>query len=170
MNPSPGIDRFGPEVAAGETVLDVACGAGRHSRWFAARGHSVIALDRDLSGVEDLRDEPYVELVELDLEDGGPVPVPSRSCAAVVVTNYLWRPLLDELVQLIAPGGWLLYETFAEGQERFARPTNPEHLLQRGELLDVAFRNDLVVVAYEDLVVDAPAPAAVQRIAATPSG
>jgi SAM-dependent methyltransferase len=166
MNPSAWIERFGVSVEPGGLVCDVACGAGRHTRWFAARDHAVVALDRDLSGVADLRDDPKVELVECDLEVGAPMPVAAGRCAAVVVTNYLWRPILDDVVGLLAPDGWLLYETFAVGNERFGRPSNPEFLLQAGELLDLARRHALRVVAYEDVVVEQPRPACVQRIAA----
>ena len=166
MNPSPWITRFGPSVATGGTVLDIACGGGRHTRWFAERGHRVVAVDRDLSGIADLRDVPQVELIEFDLEAGETVPVQPGSCAAVVVTNYLWRPILDDLVALVVPGGWWLYETFAVGNEQFGRPTNPDYLLGHGELLQVARRHGLHVVAYEDVVIDEPRPAAVQRLAA----
>jgi SAM-dependent methyltransferase len=169
MRPSAWIERFGVSVPANGRVCDVACGAGRHTRWFAARGHPVVALDRDLSGVADLRDDPALELIVYDLEIGAPIPVAPGSCAAVVVTNYLWRPILEELVVLLAPDGWLLYETFAVGNERFGRPANPDYLLRPGELLDLAARHSLHVVAYEDVVVQEPRPAAVQRIAATRS-
>jgi SAM-dependent methyltransferase len=163
---SPWIERFGTMVAPGGPVCDVACGGGRHTRWFAEHGHPVTALDRDLTGVADLQDDPAVELVQCDLEAGAPVPVAASSCAAVVVTNYLWRPMLDSLVALLAPGGWLFYETFAVGNERHGSPRNPEFLLRPGELLDLAARHALHVVAYEDLEVDAPRAACVQRIAA----
>jgi SAM-dependent methyltransferase len=166
MNASPWIERFGPSVASGGRVCDVACGSGRHTRWFVERGHPVVALDRDLVGVTDLREDARVELVECDLEVGAPVPVSPSSCAAVVVTNYLWRPILDELAELLAPGGWLLYETFAVGNERHGQPSNPDYLLRPGELLELASRHALRVVAYEDLEVDVPRPACVQRIAA----
>ena len=166
MNPSPWITRFGPAVATGGPVLDVACGGGRHTRWFLEHGHRVVAVDRDLSGVADLRDDPRVELVEVDLEAGETAPVQPGSCSAVVVTNYLWRPILDDLVARVAPGGWWLDETFAVGNEQFGRPTNPDYLLRRGELLEFAHRHDLHVVAYEDVIVDEPKRAAVQRIAA----
>jgi SAM-dependent methyltransferase len=146
-------------------VLDVACGGGRHARWFAARGHPVTLVDRDLAGVADLAGDPRVELVEHDLENGSPWPLAGREYAAVVVTNYLFRPILPELVRAVETGGWLLYETFAAGNERYGRPTNPDFLLRPGELLD-AVRGELRVVAYEDVVVERPRPAAVQRIAA----
>ena len=147
-------------------MLDVACGGGRHTRWFVARGHPVTAVDRDLSGVADLTDDARVELVERDLEDGSPWPFEVRAFAAVVVTNYLYRPILADVVRSVAAGGWLLYETFAVGNEEYGRPTNPDFLLRPGELLD-AVAGALRVVAYEDVVVAEPRPAAVQRIAAT---
>lgn len=172
MKPSAWVERFGPSVPTSARVCDVACGGGRHTRWFAARGHDVLAIDRDLSGVADLADtDPTeglrVELLEADLEDGAPPPIPSRAFGVVVVTNYLWRPILGALVDAVAPGGLLLYETFAVGNERFGRPTNPDFLLRRNELLELALAHDLVVVAFEDVEVDLPRPAVVQRIAAT---
>jgi SAM-dependent methyltransferase len=153
-------------VAAGGRVLDVACGGGRHTRWFAGRGHPVTAVDRDLEGVADLAADPRVRIVEHDLEDGSPWPLASEQFAIVVVTNYLHRPILGDLVAAVEDGGWLLYETFAAGNERYGRPTNPDFLLQPGELLD-AVRGTLRVIAYEDVIVELPRPAAVQRIAAT---
>jgi len=166
--PSAWVTRFGASVAPGGEVLDVACGGGRHTRWFLDRGHSVVAIDRDLSGVADLGVRG-VELVEFDLEVGAPLPTAGRTFAAVIVTNYLWRPILDDLVRAVAPGGWLLYETFARGNERFGHPTNPDFLLRPGELLELARAHALHVVAYEDVVVDVPRPAAVQRLAASRS-
>ncbi len=167
MNPSPWIERFGASVPQPGPVLDVACGGGRHTRWFAARGYDVVAIDRDLTGVADLVGDARIELVEADLEDGSAFPVSARAFAAVVVTNYLWRPILDAIADAVAPGGCLLYETFAFGNERLGRPTNPDFLLRRNELLELALRHALTVVAYEDLEVDTPRPAVVQRLAAT---
>lgn len=169
MNASAWIERFGSHVAPPGPVLDVACGAGRHSRWFASRGYDVVAVDRDLAGVRDLVEAPNVELIETDLEDGSPFPCAARSFGAVIVTNYLWRPILDAIGDAVAEGGCLLYETFAAGNERFGRPTNPDFLLRRNELLDLALRHGLVVVAYEDVEVASPRTAVVQRIAAVRS-
>jgi SAM-dependent methyltransferase len=165
-NASAWVIRFGAGVPVTARVCDVACGGGRHARWFAARGHHVVALDRDLGGVADLAHDPRVELVEVDLEDGSPFPVAARSCGAVVVTNYLWRPILGAIADAVAPGGVLIYETFAMGNERLGRPTNPDFLLRRNELLELALEHDLAVVAFEDLEVEHPRPAVVQRIAA----
>jgi SAM-dependent methyltransferase len=171
VKPSPWIERFGASVPTTARVCDVACGGGRHTRWFAERGHHVVAIDRDLSGVTELGDTDFteglhVELVEADLEDGTPPPIPSRAFGVVVVTNYLWRPILDAVVDGVAAGGMLLYETFAVGNERFGRPTNPDFLLRRNELLGVALAHGLVVLAFEDVEVETPKPAVVQRIAA----
>jgi SAM-dependent methyltransferase len=163
--PSPWIVRFADLVPAGGRVVDLACGGGRHTRLFVERGHRVLAVDRSLEGLGPLASHPLVEALEVDLEDGRPLPVAPASCDGVVVTRYLHRPLLPALVDAVAPGGSLLYETFAVGNERFGRPTNPAFLLRPGELLNVA-TGRLRVVAYEDLVVDEPRPAAVQRIAA----
>jgi SAM-dependent methyltransferase len=153
-------------VPSADRVCDVACGGGRHVRWFAARGHDVVAIDRDLSGVAALADDPRVELIEVDLEDGSAPPLPSRAFGAVVVTNYLWRPILGAVVDAVAPGGLLIYETFAVGNERLGRPTNPDFLLRRNELVELALAHGLVVVAFEDVEVEQPKPAVVQRIAA----
>lgn len=146
-------------------MLDLACGAGRHTRFFADRGHPVVAVDRDLRGIKDLHTNPLIEVHELDLEDGRPFPFAGRRFGAVVVANYLYRPVLGNLVEAVGPGGALIYETFARGNERFGTPKNTNFLLEHGELLDVA-RPALEVVAYEDLEVELPKPAAVQRIAA----
>lgn len=145
-------------------MLDVACGSGRHARHFLALGHAVTAVDIDLDRVRDLSHTSRIELVEADLE-AGPWPLSGRAFAAVVVTNYLWRPLFPELLAAVEMGGVLLYETFAEGNERFGRPTNPAHLLAPGELLE-RVRGILEVIAYEHGVVNYPRPAVVQRIAA----
>lgn len=155
-------------MPAGGAVLDVACGGGRHTRFFRDRGHPVSAVDRDTGGVADLRDHPGVDIVEFDLEVGAPVPFRGRAFDGVVVTNYLHRPILPDIVGAVAAGGVLLYETFARGHERFGRPDRPDFLLEPGELL-AAVAGRLRVVAYEDLILDDPGPKAVQRIAAVRS-
>jgi len=168
---SPWITRFAGLVPPGAAVLDVAAGAGRHSRLFVGLGHPVTAVDRDVSRlVEDGRPSGpdlagCLEVIEADLETGGPFPLAGRRFGGVVVANYLHRPLLAVLVAAVAPGGVLLYDGFAAGNERFGRPRRPEFLLRPGELLE-AVAGELRVVAYEDLVVDGPRPAARQRIAA----
>lgn len=162
---SPWVLRFADHVPAGGRVLDLACGAGRHTRLFLERGCRVLAVDRDLSGLSDLRGVANLETWEIDLEGGGGRPLAGRQFDAVVVVNYLHRPLLADLVSAVAPGGLLLYETFAAGHERFGRPRNPDYLLRPGELLE-AVRGRMRVLAYEDVEVSEPRPAAVQRIAA----
>ena len=162
---SPWVVRFASLIPRTGPVLDVASGAGRHTRWFLDQGHDVVAIDRDVSGLDDIREHDRLEVVEVDLENGEPFPLAQRRFAGVVVTNYLYRPLLDQLVSAVGAPGALVYETFAVRNERLERPRRPEFLLRPGELVDVV-RGRLRVVAFEDLVVDDPRPAAVQRIAA----
>ena len=161
------VERFLAGVPDGGVVLDIACGAGRHLRRALERGHAVVGLDRDVSGLADLAGRGDVEILAHDLEAAGGLDLPTaeRRFGGVIVTNYLFRPLLTRLAGLVAPDGILIYETFARGQERFGKPSNPDFLLAPGELLE-AVRGRLRVVAYEDLVVDEPRPAAIQRLCA----
>ena len=133
--PSDWIQRFGALVPSGAAVLDVASGSGRHSRWFAARGARVTAIDRDAQALEGL--DSVARVVQADIETG-PWPLPGEGFDAVVITHYLWRPLWPVLLRSLKPGGWLLVETFAWGHERLGRPRNPDFLLRPGELLEVA--------------------------------
>jgi SAM-dependent methyltransferase len=151
-----------------ETVLDVACGGGRHLRLARARGFDVIGIDRDLSGVRDLEGAAGCALIEADLEDGAVWPLGSRRFDAVVVTNYLWRARLSDIVAAVADDGVLIYETFGAGQSRHGRPTNPDFLLRPGELLE-AVRGQLVPLAYENVTLDQPVRI-VQRILAAGPG
>jgi SAM-dependent methyltransferase len=160
--PSAWVEKWAPLIRPGGAVLDVACGSGRHARYLARLGFEVTGVDRDASLFGDA--PPSVELVEADIEDG-PWPFSGRRFDGIVVTNYLHRPLLPILVDSLEPGGVLVYETFAQGNERFGKPSNPAFLLAPGELLETV-RGRLRVVAYEDRVVEHPRPAAVQRVCA----
>ena len=163
--PSDWVRRFAGLVPAGGPVLDLACGSGRHARLFLALGHPVTALDRDLSGLADIAGAGGLEAIAADLEAGRPWPLGERRFAGVVVANYLHRPLFPAIVAAVAPGGVLIYETFAVGNERFGRPHNPDHLPRPDELIAVV-AGHLDVIAYENLELSEPRPAMVQRIAA----
>lgn len=167
MEPSPWIARFAHLIRPGGVVLDVACGAGRHLRHLAALGHPVTGIDRDLSGVADLSRVEGFELMEADIEDQAWPLESARRFDAVVVANYLHRPLWGVLAGSLSDDGVLIYETFAVGNERWGRPSNPAFLLRPGELLEVAAEHGLTVVAYEHGSVTAPRPAMVQRLCAT---
>lgn len=158
--PSAWVRRWSHLVPTGGTVLDVACGHGRHLRWFAARGHAVTGVDRSPEAIAAVAG--LGRAVEADIENG-PWPFAGERFDAVVVTNYLWRPLLPQIVASLADGGVLIYETFATGNETVGRPSRPDFLLHHGELLQVCA--DLHVVAYEDGFCDAP-ERFVQRIVA----
>ncbi|WP_087752284.1 class I SAM-dependent methyltransferase [Paraburkholderia caledonica] len=163
--PSRWVRQWAHLVAADGAVLDVASGAGRHARFFASLGHPVTAIDRDAAALNALADEPLVTTVMADIENA-PWPLAADAqFAAVVVTNYLHRPLFPQLIRSLAPGGVLVYETFAQGNERVGKPSNPAFLLAPGELLDVV-RARLRVVAFQDGFVAQPRPAYVQRICA----
>jgi SAM-dependent methyltransferase len=158
--PSEWIVRWSHLLAADATVLDVACGAGRHMQWFAGRGHPVTGVDRSPEATEAAG--AFGQAITADIESGL-WPFAGQTFGAVVVTNYLWRPRMADIVAAVAPGGVLLYETFAAGNETVGKPSRADFLLQPGELL--AACADLRVVAYEDGFLPEPARF-VQRIAA----
>ena len=170
LAPSPWVQRWSHLVPAGASVLDVACGSGRHVRWFAARACHVTGVDRDAAALAELH--AVADLHVADIE-AAPWPLPGRRFDAVVVTNYLWRPLMPTLVASVADAGVMIYETFSLGNETVGKPSNPDFLLRPGELLALAA--GLRVVAYEDGFLDTP-ERFVQRLvavreprAATPS-
>ncbi len=158
--PSEWVQRWSHLVPEGANVLDVACGGGRHIAWFAERGCRVTGIDRDAAAVEPMRG--VAEILVADIENG-PWPLHGRSFDAVVVTHYLWRPLLPTLVGSLAEGGVLIYETFADGNQAVGKPSNPDFLLQPGELLRAA--QGLEIVAYENGFLETPSRY-VQRITA----
>lgn len=164
LAPSAWVRRWTHLVRAGGTVLDVACGSGRHMRWFASIGHRVTGIDRSPQAVA--ASAAYGPALQADMEQG-PWPLMEvgapKTFDALVVTNYLWRPLLPTLLASLNEGGVLIYETFAAGNETVGRPSRPDFLLQPGELLDVC--RSLHVVAYECGFLDQP-ERFVQRIAA----
>ena len=158
--PSDWVRRWSTLAPPGSTALDVACGAGRHLRWMHQHGHPTVGVDRSADAVAACA--AWGEIHCADIEDG-PWPFAGRQFGAVIVTNYLWRPLLPILVNSVAPGGVLIYETFASGNETVGRPARADFLLQPGELLAACAA--LRTVAYEDGFLDPPARF-VQRIAA----
>lgn len=155
--PSPWVVQWAPRVKHGP-VLDVACGGGRHARYFRDLGFEVVAVDREPLALEEIR------FLKADLEDGSPWPFAGEKFGAIVVTNYLHRPLFPHLAASLDEGGVLIYETFMLGNERFGRPSNPDFLLRPGELLE-AFK-ELQVLGFEEGPVERPKPAVTQRICA----
>lgn len=155
--PSDWVLRWAPLITQG-TVLDLACGSGRHSRLFLERGLKVVAVDREPQHV------PGAHFLQADLEDGSPWPLPGKRFEGIVVTNYLHRPLFGILEESLAEGGVLIYETFMLGNERYGRPSNPAFLLRPGELRE-AFRK-LTRKGYEEGPITHPKHAMIQRLCA----
>ena len=163
---SPWVMRFIVGVPPGGTLLDLACGGGRHIRAGLAAGLDVLGIDRDLSRAADLAGRPGVRLIAADLEAGDPLPLEGVRFAGVVVTNYLWRPILPDILAAVARDGILIYETFALGNQRFGKPSNPDFLLRPGELLEaVAADGALTPIAYEHVTLVKP-QRVVQRVVA----
>lgn len=158
------VRRFLPLVAPGGTVLDYACGSGRHARLFVAQGFRVVAVDRNAEALATLAGVPGIETRSEDLE-GDAWPFAGQCFDAVVVTNYLFRPRFADLLDCVAPGGVLVYETFMQGNERFGRPASPEFLLRPGELLE-SIGAGFTIVAFEQGGVERPRQAVVQRVCA----
>jgi SAM-dependent methyltransferase len=156
--------RWAVQVGAGP-VLDLACGEGRHSRVFAAQGREVLAVDRSAAALSALAGVHGVRTLQADLENGSPWPLAGQRFAAVLVTNYLHRPLFPLIQASLSPGGMLIYETFMLGNERFGKPSNPDFLLQAGELW-TAFGAELEVRAFEQGFQAQPKPAMIQRLCA----
>jgi SAM-dependent methyltransferase len=167
-SPSPWVLRFAPLTGPGARVLDVACGAGRHARVFASRGCKVEAVDRDSAALATLEGVPEIHTRLADLEHAG-WPYAAGEFDAVVVTNYLYRPLFAALINSLNASGVLIYETFMAGNEQFGKPSNPDFLLRPGELLELT-GNALEIVAFEQGYMELPKPAMMQRLAAVKPG
>ena len=163
--PSAWVLRFAPQIRAGGTILDLACGGGRHARWLAGQGWRVEAVDRDAAALARLSGVGGVTVRVADLEHGT---WPYRGCRfdGIVVTNYLHRPLLPLIEGALAEGGGLIYETFMTGNERFGKPSNPDFLLRSQELLELTSAAGLRVLAFEEGEVSEPRLAVTQRICA----
>ncbi|MFN3232324.1 MAG: methyltransferase domain-containing protein [Alphaproteobacteria bacterium] len=165
--PSPWVVKYAADIIRGGDVLDLACGGGRHTRHLLERGYRVMALDINIDGLSDVVDDPGLAVMEVDLENG-PWPLGNADFDAVIVTNYLWRPLFPRIREAVRPGGRVIYQTFAEGNERFGKPSNPDFLLKEGELKD--WFSDWDIVAYEHGEVTGPRPAVKQSICAIRPG
>ena len=163
-SPSAWVVRWSSQIDKPGPVLDLACGSGRNAKWLQAQGYEVIGLDRDRTALASLA--PGIEGIVVDLEDGSPWPLGNRQFKGIVVTNYLYRPLFPSIHGALADRGTLIYETFALGNERFGRPSNPDYLLRHGELLEFCRDRGLVALAYESVKVDMPRPAMIQRMVA----
>lgn len=163
--PSPWVVRHAQSIPARGKVLDLACGSGRHARFLAGLGYPVLAVDRDAEALAGLSAIEGITTRQLDLE-GEEWPLAGQVFDGIVVTNYLWRPRLPDVLALLAPGGVLIYETFMVGNAAYGKPSNPDFLLQAGELRQLAAAAGLREVDYAEGYVASPKPAMRQAICA----
>jgi len=161
LAPSAWVVRWAPLITHG-TVLDLACGGGRHAKFFLGRNLKVTAVDREARVI------PGVRFIQADLENGSPWPLAGEQFEGVVVTNYLNRKIFPEILRALKPQGVLIYETFMVGNERYGKPSNPEFLLRPGELLESC--RGLTVKGFEEGEVAEPKPAMIQRLCAVQEG
>lgn len=164
-SPSPWVERWAPLVQESGSILDLACGGGRHGRLFLGKGYNVTFLDKDVSALKDLLKMDGAEVIETDLETGEPFKLRGRKFDGVVVTCYLHRPIFQDILDLLAPKGVLIYETFAKGNEAYGHPAREAYLLDEGELL-ARLDNRFVVRAYEHGFDPDPKPGIRQRVCA----
>ena len=145
------------------TVLDLACGAGRHTRLLIETGRRVIALDYNIRQLEYLSGEDSLTIIRHNLEVKNSWPFNPLTFDGIIVTNYLYRPLYSCIIDALAVNGVLIYQTFAVGNEKYGRPRNPKYLLKEDELLEV-FGKKLNVVDYSHGYIKKPSPAVIQSI------
>ena len=150
-------------ISPGGSVLDLACGSGRHTSFLLKRGNNVTALDRDISQLKDVPETKNLKILEHDLEGALRWPFAPQAFDGIIVANYLYRPLFSEIVKSLAPQGILIYQTFAVGNEKYGHPRNPQYLLSKDELLQV-FGKRLHVVKYSHGLIKRPFPAVMQSI------
>lgn len=162
--PSPWIVKHAPLIAKEGRVLDLACGNGRHAICLAKQGYRVDAIDRDAQALSSMLGVDNINASIADFEAGG-WPDSERRYDGLIVSRYLYRPLLLTLAEMLNPGGVLIYETFMMGNEHYGKPSNPDFLLQPDELLEV-YSPALTIVAFEQGEQKTPRPAVMQRICA----
>ena len=168
------VTQHAPKIPRGGRVMDYACGHGRHTFWLASQGYEVLAIDQNqdaLAAIAEKADQLGlpVKTQVIDLEENNWSLAGSEHAKAydgLIVTNYLYRPFLPRLPELLKDHGVLIYETFAQGNEVFGKPSSPDFLLCPNELL--GFGRNMQILAYEDLEIHSPKRACIQRICAVP--
>jgi SAM-dependent methyltransferase len=162
--PSPWIVKYASLIPEKGRVLDLACGNGRHAIWLAQQGYQVDAVDRDAQALSNMMGMDNIEVIVVDIE-AGDWPYSDLRYDGVIVSRYLYRPLLPALAEILNPGGVLIYETFMTGNERYGKPSNPDFLLLPNELLEI-YSPLLNIIDFEQGEMRTPRPVVMQRICA----
>ena len=162
--PSSWVTEHAALIKSGGRVLDLACGSGRHAIWLAQQGYQVDAIDRDALAVVSMSNINNIHVHTADLE-ADEAYIFNHHYDGIIVSRYLYRPLLKTLAAILNPAGVLIYETFMLGNERLGKPSNPHFLLRQDELLEV-YSPLLNIIAFEQGEVSQPKPAVMQRICA----
>tara|TARA_B100000686_G_C16751726_1_gene952950 strand:+ start:1455 stop:2126 length:672 start_codon:yes stop_codon:yes gene_type:complete len=165
IGPSSWLRRHSTLIPNSGLILDIAAGSGRHTQYLLDKDHAVVSIDKDVSHLAHIKNS-RLSIAKVDLEVPGSWPFKSAAFAGIIVTNYLHRPLFPHIIKALATGGLLVYETFAQGNQKFGKPTNPNYLLAPGELIRLT-QEHLHIVAYEDVTVSQPKSARIQRICAS---
>ena len=147
-----------------QTLLDIACGNGRHSIYAASLGYKVISLDINKEKIYKLNSNKLIFPIQIDIEKSNAWPFTNKVFNTIIVTNYLYRPIFQNIINSIKLGGTLLYETFSIENSNFGKPNNPNYLLKPQELLNLAKKNNLEIVNYEEIIIQQPIKKALQRI------
>jgi SAM-dependent methyltransferase len=163
-NPSPWIVKYAPLIRKEGRVLDLACGNGRHAIWLAKQGYQVDAIDRDAKVVSNQMGMVNINVFIIDLE-ASDWPHSDQRYDGIIVSRYLYRPLLPTLAAILKPGEVLIYETFMVGNEHYGKPSNPDFLLLPNELPEI-YSPLLNIIAFEQGEEKTPRPAVMQRICA----
>jgi len=154
LEPSSWVIKYANYVPKNSKVLDLACGMGRHTQLFMGRGCHVTAVDIDTQGLQEFANSPNCQIVEMDIEQSEDWLL-SQDFNCIVVTNYLHRPIMKHLANALAPEGILIYQTFMSGNEKFGKPSNPDFLLKKDELMET-FEDELEVIAFSQGLTSKP--------------
>ena len=164
MNKKPNkwVECYSSLIPSGGSVLDLACGSGRHTGMLLNKGYQVTAVDIDTTLIKQNFSNKNLNIVKCDLESLSFWPFEKNSFLGIIVVNYLHRPLFSKIIESLREEGVLVYQTFADGHSRYGKPKNPDYLLKRGELKTVF--DSMKIISYQHGYLSYPSQSIIQRI------